>query len=63
MNAYSVPGTGNKTAESEPQNPLTREFTEKEWEALRELRVCYFCYRHTPALTQGLDKGKTSVYL
>lgn len=36
-------GTGNKAAESEPQNPLTREFTEKEWQALREFRVCRFC--------------------
>ena len=36
-------GTWNKAAESEPQNPLTREFTEKEWQALREFRVCRFC--------------------
>ena len=28
------------TTELEPQNPLTQKFTEKEWEALRELRVC-----------------------
>jgi hypothetical protein len=28
-----------ETTELEPQNPLTKEFTEKEWEALRELRT------------------------
>jgi len=37
--------TQDKRAESpeseEPQNPLTKKFTEGEWKALKELRVCH----------------------
>ena len=47
----------------EPQNPLTKKFTENEWKALKELRVCRYCYRSCAVLIPGLDSDQAALHL
>ena len=51
-------------APEEPQNPLTRKFTDGEWKALKELRVCHYSYRsRRGVIIPGIALDQAAVHL